>query len=554
MAANIVSNLFNVSNDLSISEDIKKQDFINIPQKSIEIKEYKSLSKEFLQDALSLLHTCNGYKGVDFEEIYINYSNFQDYHYEIMKNRHLVVIYDNDNKTFKYLTHSGKVFITSDIKVISIINNVPIPYKISFNYVPLLEAEKTKCLSLLTMVLFNIQTEDPLTLIKEYLKPSVSINDTNEYYINYYLYTIYPKIENLINKHNYWKYIHLEQEVYHISRKKNNNDLINYDYIKFVKEETLSKLKAISKEMKINLNSIYDDIKLLEEIYENTDYYLTLNQSLSNLLEMPNLSKLIDTINKMRFIKHLEENKALPIEIISNEFGSISSSRKIDITFNFTNKTLIRGHYKDLFYKIFAFLIHNKEYRNIISSDKSLIHELLNKTIKDKKELNINSFLLEHFIIGKLLGYNTDDEILLYFQNIVKTVITEEELLNTKNNYEGLVELKNLIDNYNKNNYKYSNPKLIYHKDCTPLGMAILDKIRLIQKHLIVEMDKYCLDFNKRNKANMDLIYFDENYIYILVDETALNTAFDTLTRVMPTIFSNYCPSIISNCVIEIID
>lgn len=554
MAASIVSNLFDMNTDFNMINDVKTKDFTNISEKTIEPKPYKSISKEFLKDVSSILHKCNGYEGVNFKEININYDNFQDYHYEIMNNRHLVVIYDKDSKLFKYLTHSGKVFITSDTRVINIINNVPIPYKISINYIPLLESEKTKSLSLLSMVIFNINNEDPLTLIKEYLKPSVSIYDENEYYINYYLFTIYPRIENIINKHNYWKYIHLEQEVYHISRKKPSYDFINYDYIKFVKENALSELKSLSEEIKININSIYDDNNLLEDIYENTEYYLTINKNLSDLLECASFSKFIDNVNKIRFIEYLEENKSLPKENISNSFGNISSSANIDISFNFTNKTLIRGHYKDLFFKVFAFLTHNKEYRNIVSSDKSLVGELIKANVKDNKELNIRTFFIENYIKAKSLGYKTDDEILLYFENVLKTVVYEEDFKNTKTNYEELIELKKLIDNYNTIDYKGTKPKLIHHIDCEPLGTAIFDKIRLIQKYLIVEVDKYCQDFNERNKANMDIIYFDDEYIYLLVDEAALNTAFDTLTRIMPTIFSKICPPIVSSCFIEIIN
>lgn len=552
--ANVESNLFNMHLDFNSIDDIKNKDFINVSNKIIEPKPYKNLGKDFLNDVSKILHSCKEYKGVNFEEININYSNFQEYHYEIMNNRYLVVIYDKENNIFKYIAHSGKVFITSDIKVITIINNVPLPYKISINYVPLLDADKTKSLSLLSMVLFNITTQDSLSLITEYLKPTATIYSENEYYINYYLFTIYPRIEKEINNHNYWKYIHLEQEIYNISRKEKPLDFINYEYLNFEKELSFAELKKLSKETKIDLNSIYDNHKLLENIYENTEYYLTINKSLINLLGSDDLSKFVDNVNIVKFINYIDKHTSLPKTIISNSIGNISSSSDLDISFNFSSKTLIRGSYKDLYFKILAFIIHDKNFKNIVSSDKSLISELLKDKVKEPKVLEIKTYFIENYIKAKSLGAKTDDEVLIYFQNTLNTLLSEEDYNDTKDSYCSLETLKKHIDNYNTNNYKTSNPKLLYHDELEPIGIAIFDKIRLIQKSLIVEVEKYCQDFNKRNKSKMDIVYFDDEYLYLLVDEDSLNTAFDTLSRIMPIIFSKVCPTIVSSCYIEIIN
>lgn len=547
----IQSNIFNMEEDYSNS--IKNKDFKNTSLEIISYKPQESTKKIFLKNVQDILGSCNNYKGVEFFEIYIDYNNFQEYHYEIMNNRFLVVIYDKENSLFKYITSSGKVFLTKDIKVINIINNVPIPYKISIDYVPLINSNNIKSLRLLTNILFNFDSNDPLELIKKYIKPNIEICD-NEYYINYFLFTIYPKIEYEINKYNYWKYFHFEQEVFNISKKELNYNSINYDYLNLIKDNVFSELNNICKELNINIDLINNTAALFDEIYNNTNYYITINKKISNILEYDKLEMFIKSLNKFKLINFILEHKSLPNIKTHNLYGNINSAFNIDISFNISTKKLIRGSFKDLFFKILISLLHNKQYKNIANSDRSLIYELLKDTILDENELNIKSYLIENYIKAILLGLKSDNEILLYFENTLDTILSEEDYNYIKDTYFNcLTPLKELIDKYN-NTFTDSKQKILTHTELDTLGIVILDKIRLIQKNLIVEIYNYCKDFNDRNKSKMDIFYFDDEFIYLIVDDEAINVAFDTLTRVMPTVFSKFCPSISSNCLIEIID
>lgn len=549
----IHSNMFSMEEDYSKS--IKNKDFKNTSTEIVNSIQKECIKDNFLKDAQAILKSSKGYAGANFIEITINYNNFQEYHYEIMNNRFLIVLYDNINSLFKYITSSGKVFITDDAKVIKIINTVPTPYKISLDYIPSINSNNIKSLRLLTAVLFDIDTEDPVQLLTYYTKPNVELYTENEYYINYYLFNIYPKLEYLITKYGYWNYFHFEQEIFNIANREPGYETINHDYLNLINETILSELKVSIKELNLDVNlDINNKNKLFDEIYNKTNYYLTINKSLMELLDYDKLSNLVINLNKYKLVNYIENNKSLPQIQTHNTFGIMSSSYNVDISFNISTKNLIRGSYKDLFFKIFISLIHNKQFKDIVNSDIPLINELLKETILDESELKIKSFLIENYIKATLLGYTSDDDILLYFETHLETIISEEDLIYIKDAYcNHLKSIKDLIDKYNET-YTEAKQKILTSSKLDALGVVILDKIRLIQKNLIVEIADYCREFNDRNKSKMDIFYFDDEYIYLIVDNDSINVAFDTLTRVMPTVFSNYCPSMVSNCLIEIIE
>ena len=140
--AQIMSNIFSFDEQ---NEKANTKDLIEINKLDIKldsISEYQNVNNKLLEEARALLHNCKGYEGISFEEVQLNKTNFQDNHYDLMNNRYLIVMYDNLKKEYKYLTSSGKVYITSDINLIGIIHNVPKPVKITCTYVPLHGDEK----------------------------------------------------------------------------------------------------------------------------------------------------------------------------------------------------------------------------------------------------------------------------------------------------------------------------------------------------------------------------------------------------------------------------
>ena len=186
--------------------------------------------------------------------------------------------------------------------------------------------------------------------------------------------------------------------------------------------------------------------------------------------------------------------------------------------------------------------------------DEMNFEELLKNEFSDEIELKFRSFLLENYIIALNLGYESDTDILQYFEKELKTIVSADDYNTIKDLYNNKLQIiKEIMDKYNSNEIINSKTKLLCHTNVKPLGLAIYEKIRLIQKSLLVELNKYCIEFNKKNKSKMEIVYFDSDSIYVIVDEEALNTAFDTLTRIMPLAFSNHCPNIVSNCIIEVL-
>lgn len=549
----VQSNMFKLEEDYETN--IKNIDFHNTHKEMIPKNKPLEIRKEFLNAISNILYSCKGYIGANFSEIMLNYESFHKYHYDIMNNRFLVVMYDFNNSTFKYMTSSGNIYITNDSKVIKIINTVPIPYKISLDYIPFIEGDKIKNLRLLNNIFFNNFSSDPLEIIKPYLKTNIDILADNEYSINYYLFTIYPKIEYQINKFNYWKFINFEQTIFNISNEISFNSLINFDYINLIEDSITKKLQSFIIDLKLNIavEEVLDTSVLFDSIYKNTDIYISTNKDFSKLLNYDNFTYFIDSLNDYKLLTYIKTFSNLPKINTYNSIGIIETSQNLIINSNITTKTLIRGSYNDLYFKILISLLHNKKYRSILNSDNKLFETLLEDIITNKEELKIKSFLIENTIKANLLGYNSDDDLFLYFEKFLDIIISEEDLNYIKDTINS--NLKDFIDLIIKyNSINTNNDKTIFNRDLSILGMTILNKIRLIQKTLITELNNYCIDFNNKNKDKINIFFFDSHYIYICADEAAFNVAFDTLTRIMPLIFNKFCPSMSASCNIEIIE
>lgn len=549
MAANIISNFFKLNYE-DDSNFIKDKDFVNLPENNIEDKPYIHKGYEFLQSLNKILHSCKGYENISFKEIHVDHRNFKDYHYEIMRHERLIVLYDNKTLSYKYITPTGIVFIISDKKVIEIIHNLPFPRKITFSYVPLIDDEKIISICLLSKLFYNINTEDPSSLIKEYLKPNIEIDASDEYSLMYYLFNIYGRLEFEINKFHYWKYIYSEQYLYNVSKKDIRYDLLDIEMLSYIKNSSFKELNIILKDMNITKEVLSVNKNILNSMKALNTLYPTLNKEIAESLSLDNITKLINLNSTISLYNSLEKNKKLPRVNIVSQNGTLDNG--IDINSNFSKRTLIRGSYPDLFYKILSDVTHRNDFIQICSTEVSLVNELLKNS--NINNLNFNSCIVKNYIKAIILGFTSDEDIINYFKVELNTFISEDDLINAKNIYkENLIKLKNTIDKFNSDNYKNSDPKLIFKSNISPIGIAILDKIRLIESSLIQEINLYCKDFNKQNKSQIDIVYFNNEYIYLLCDEEASNTAFDTLTRIMPSIISKICPKISPTCYVEIV-
>lgn len=547
--ANISSNLFDLYSD-NIKPSTPKNDNLNF--KKVGKIEMPTCNEQkgniLLTEAQKLLHSCGGYdQNIQFQEIQLDRKNFAENHFDLMNSKNLIVMY-SDN-TYKYLTNTGKVFIVKDKHLINTIQKVPIPHKISIDYIPTVDNENIISLQLITRVLFNLYIDNPIDLISLYLKSTVPVNKANEYSIAYHLFSIYGKIDYLLTSRHYWKYIFMEQNIYNIQNAcLSFKPISNPDSLSAIKQKYIDKVTPILQKLNIDIQTTCSKDTLLSYIYDNLDIYPTINTTILHLLGNTEEEQLIKNINILNYLNMVSvSNSFPPIKTVSS-IGDIGRGTIIPI--NLSDRVLLRGSFSDMFFKIFTHVTYNRTLQ--CPNDETLIYSLIKDKVDNSKKLY--AYYIEYYIRALSLGYTKTEDILDYFKTHLYTILSEEDLLSITDIYNNkLSDIKDTIDKYNFIQYCSNSPSLLNHKKLDPLSIAIYDKKRLIMKDLINEINLYCKDFNTRNKHKMDIAYFDSDNIYLLADEEALNTAFDTLSRVMPEIFNKYCPKVSPTCTVEVI-
>lgn len=536
----------------------------NAPEDSIDIKrkgkviqideiiENKSSNPPFLEDMQHVLHSTTLNNEIKFQEILLNKDNFSKYHFDLMNNTKIVVMYDNDKNVYKYMTPKGTVYISSDSEITNIIQSVPRPSKISIGYVPKVSTETVLSLNAFTFTIFNKYSANDIQTVQLYLKPGVAtpeltnVSDAYKYY--YSLFSIFGKLEYYLNLHKCKDYMFMEQKIYDIYNTSNSSvfNHINIDTLAEMKDNCMSDITNLLNSLKIDPTAIDSKENLLNYIYTNLEIYPTLDKKILKLLGYSDLINLIEDIEMLNFINDITKN---------NGFSCINLNEDTDkepLSVNITNKVLIRGSYTDMFFKIFASLSHKSSITSKCNNS-MLINNLLAENMQENENTELYGCYLEYYIKAMLAGCKTDDEILDYFKTSLYTIFAKEDLDPIKKIYENELSIINEVINKYKplqyNNYAkfVSNPKL------DPLLIDIYSKKSLIFKTLIEEISLYCKDFNAKNKSKIDIFYFDSDNIYICCDESAENVAFDTLSRIMPQIFSKYCNYVPPICYVDII-
>ncbi|MDU1586960.1 MAG: hypothetical protein E6860_15605 [Clostridium sp.] len=543
--SNIYSNLFSLDTDF-------KEEVVNVKNEKKKTIEYTSLSDEFKSKCYSILMTCKGYEPKDFKEIEINFNNFSDYHYDIMKHRLIIISFDKNTNQYKYLTPEGKVYITSDPKVTSIIHMVPKPYKISFGYVPRVEYEKITSFLMLSKVIYQEDSTNLEIIISKFIKPTVKIDSSSEYSLLYYIFNIYPKIEAIITNNRYWKYINLQQYIFELSNKiKETNSLINLINLDNMIVDLKKEIHTLLNTLNIDFNGTYNKEDILLALFEKTQIYPTLDSFILNLLNEEDVMTLKNSLDTLEVLNCIKDTGSLADIDIHNRAGIIESRNVLNKNI-FSNKVLIRGSYDDIYFKLLAHCTYNKILTSSIKEDTKLIYSLLSDSDIDNKELT--SHLLETYVLAKLNNCNSEEDILNFFHNTTNTILLKEDLDYLEETYSKyLIPLDKAINNFNNQQYYNEQPKIL-SEDTSYLNKNILDKQNTIMKNLLKEIDMYCNDFNERNKDKMNICYFDSSNVYLLADKGAFNTAFDTLTRIMPLVFSSFCKNITSSCYIKVIE
>lgn len=508
-------------------------------------------SKSFLDTLSKVKHSCSANQVTNFVEVSIDSDTFEEHHYSLMKGKYIIVLYAKDTKTYKYLTQSGTVYITTDLKLVELVNSVPHPIKLTYDYVPKVSNENIMSFKCMCKVLYNITSSDPKELINQFIKKGVSANYENEYSTLMHLFMIYPKFERHITDFAYWKYIYTENNLYYLASQCINS-IYEVDDDKFN-----SLFNRISEDLKNYISSIgisttilTSPFKTLVFIKEKTDYLPTLDPYLLDKLGYEDMKGLMNSFYSYCTLRSIKDGKPI-VSIDTHTNQGLIMASDLQIHDIYKDKKVIKATYGDLFFKILASITYNKELISLCKEN-YLINALLEES---EYTTDLNLYYCNHYIKGLLQGITTEEVLMSYFQKSLKTVIYSDTFKLIENIYnKNLSKLKSIINEYNETKYSNHSINILQHKDTTNLNKIINDKHKLIMKDLILELDVYIQDFNKHNKNKIDIYYMQNDTIYLIVDEEAVSVAMDNLTRLMPLFFNKYCPSINPTCQIDIID
>lgn len=535
----------------SINSINLEDNYINKENRIIPLEEsYTTISDKINTLKDSILHKCKGYEDITFTEIELTLQNFAEHHFNLMNNRCIVLLPSENDGEYRYLTPGGNIYFTSVPKLIRTINEVPVPHKVSLDYIYHPYEQKIFNLKLLSKVLFGIEEDNNCDLIKHYIKPTIEIKDTSITSLSYYILNIFPRLEHLITVNYIWKYVYLENDLDTITRNSNCIDITNEDTFNSKIEDCKEKLSILFTQNNIDLPISSTKEELLKYIALNKDCHNSLNKKSLKFLEYEYLYNIIENIDMLNILTSLQENYKFPtVNTYSND-ALIDNG--IEIPFNPSdNKILIKGSYTDIYFKILAEILHNNDYIKLCE-DNNLIAALLGEKIS-KNTMFLD--YLEKFINATNNGFTSKESILKYFEEKYLTILSQKDYETLELVYNNqLKDLSSEIAEYNDKRYINYNPKAIIHNNkATKLGIAINDKLRSITKSLFNELYLYFYDYNKKNKSKIEVVYMDKENIYVLADPDSFNVAFDTITRIMPKAFNKHCYKVVARCNVEVI-
>lgn len=530
----INSNLF----DLDLDDILNYQyegEIINTLDYKVNVEEvYKNFSNTLIYDSKKSRGKVS-VEAIEFKHIDITKENFSENQYNILKHSNIAMNISDD--IYSFLTPDGVIYKFSDPNLINTIMNTPRPRKIVYD-LPCY-TKSVYSMQLLASILENIKSNSISELLSEYGYEYTDYNNA----LNILL-SIFPIYEQLIYKYQYNNYISKENKIYSIFK----NISYNIDNSKLSQrtEEIDNEIIALCENLKIETILDFNPLDFLNYIVslnDNSFTYPSLNTELLNSIGFIDYSNLIDLLSEKNYIESIN-NGSLLIDTYFNA-GLKSVPPLID---QYTNKLIIKGSYQHLFQNIIADLLNNPEYINYVNDDKNILNEIL---ASKNVPYNENTLILLSWALNAhITGCNTIEDYRLYFLTNKSTVLCDNDvssIVNLLNNE--LHELIELIDSASSKTLKHDN--LILHGDFSPFHKMVLNVQRKLTKNLISEVYDYIIDFNNKNKSQINFIGYYDNSIYLECEESSLSVALDTLTRTMVRIYDKYLKKTKATCIIE---
>lgn len=522
------------------------------------VKITKKVRTNYLRDADKILDDVGLLKNsvhmhhiVKFKEVLLDFNTWANEHFNIMKSKKIVMLYDESINKYKLINPEGIVYICEDNKLLSLLINLNILKKITYDYNKYICSEELISLKFLSEMLFNVKIKSLRELVKLFFSEEEEIEDNCEYSLLLYLFQIYDNISYIFNKSCYWKYIYTELSTYRLSCIANYYFDFDKEYILNLKKNGFEELRNKRNELNLGDNIIFKNKHtLLNAIKTNTELTPSLNPFILKAKKDSKMLDLLKLYDNQLIYSLLLNNAKLPI-VTFNCYGLIQEPY-INLNSNFSTKDILVCHFEDLFMQVLIQTVYFKGYNNN-NKDKYILEALLSNKY-DLSTAKVKAAYMEIYIKALVLGLNSDEEIISYFESKAFTYITLDDLEELKLTYnKDLESLKRCIDAFNDHIYLDYNPMLISHKKTTPLFINVYNKINTLMKLVISDLEILSKNYNEKNKEHFNVIHFDCEKIYIIYDSEALSSVVELVRLILIDCYKRICKNNEPFCIIDVL-
>lgn len=530
----ITGNIFEVENlthfkieDTNTLELLKSQNSSNSKSNGNELKPFSEV--EFVttssgkNKAISLKSSIqsllDNYKinASELTEINVDLGNFSEHQYNLLNNKIVSLYLDKDTNRYRIFTERNYIFNITDTSIVSTILSLPRPVKI------VTDTEFLKNFKSYTNI-FDIDLISNIFNCSDKISKLIDDIDITEAMFN--LLIIFNNIYRKCSNAKYTKYLEFEQNFKFICDKLNSYNFNVESVINQLKKKIYNSSNIPSNIINTTVDT---ESKLLKLLIENEydiskipllDIKTLSSDSLCQFSHLLALNQLL-TINDYNIVEHYNEN-ALPLGCIDYAIPYIATSNSTDI--------IIKGSIDDLYFKILFSLLKNKDLRNYINCDSTVL-----KTIFPNED-HISLKKMELYIKCKVRGLTSYNKIIKFFRNNC-CQITKEELIKLSE-LDKIKSISNEIEFLTNSVSNFKDILLITEKPCSSLNAKIYDYYRLIIKEVVININALC-DTHK----DIDIIYLSDNSIYLKCTKDTYEFAIDILTRNLGETFKKYRPN-----------
>lgn len=530
---------------------INKGDFENlIFVDSVESKQNEDVYASAVDSFKSLLGSLN-YEPVEIEEIFINSDSDYDTNKHIFLTGYYLTIYYKNNILY-VLTESNKLFIMDTLKVTpshyrELFASL-LPYKLCCSGRDLFSfAGEVHGMFDLSLVLKMYYGETETLDIEKIIALFFNIVPLELSQQLHCIYLIKNRLTIIIERYRLMSGVNMEMALSKVLYKCEEKGL------PFSKDRHSAFLKTIKKGheeyldlLKKDLGDFPSDENELLLYLKEKDYFPTLNSDYLNLLPKTDIllgyitcKDILERNKRNAFLKKIKNSRLFLSYNSYSSFGKIEEDLKYEPNYIFSDEYLVCGVYEDLFYRLFLNFIRSKELLNIprntslVSFISSSLFEEQNAAALFTTKALLNSLISGFFSVKDILSYfNNTAGLLLEYEDVEE--LTKQFNLKFPETFHKITSFENRL----------SKGKKLSFKSISPLYDFLSHSRSDIYKMAILFTDKMIVDYNKRNKGQIQLVGVSEDKIILECEQESLNTGMDILNRTMEKAYNYHVKNV----------